>query len=245
MATPSAYAHYKCNDDAANTTVTDDGTGANNGVGNVNTSNYSVSGKINDAFEFNGSSEYITINDLAADVGSDTTGSISLWINGDAMDGVPFSFGDANAEQAIDVQFAGGGKFDVTLRDSGIQWQLRVDDALSTGTWYHLVVSQNGTSPVLYVNGVAVDQTFNNETDKTKWLADITGVDIARIGCYENNSTRGGYFDGIIDDIRYYQNHALTLQDVLNIYQGGTGTEDDPPPFFSTGFPFSQGFIIC
>ncbi|GAG73588.1 unnamed protein product [marine sediment metagenome] len=75
----SPYAHYKCNDDAANTTVTDDGTGSNNGTGNTNTSNYSVAGKINKGFEFNGSSDYIDITDLYTDIASDTTGSFAFW----------------------------------------------------------------------------------------------------------------------------------------------------------------------
>ena len=54
---------YKCNDNAGNTTVTDDGSGATNGTSSTNTSNWSVSGKINEAFDFTAaSSEYVNMN---------------------------------------------------------------------------------------------------------------------------------------------------------------------------------------
>ena len=37
------------------------------------------------------------------------------------------------------------------------------------------------------------------------------------------------YFNGKIDDVRYYQSKALTLAEVGTIYNSGNGTEDDKP----------------
>ena len=73
------YAHYKCNDDAANTTVTDDGSGSNNGTASANTSNLSAVGKINDCFDFD-NTYYIDINDLNTDIREDTEGTFTWWL---------------------------------------------------------------------------------------------------------------------------------------------------------------------
>src|SRR3990167_8894081 len=68
--------HFKLNDDAANTTVTDSGTGANNGTSSVNTSDLSVAGKINDAFDFT-PGEIVNISGIVSTIKDDTVGSIS------------------------------------------------------------------------------------------------------------------------------------------------------------------------
>ena len=49
-------------------------------------------------------------------------------------------------------------------------------------TWTHVAITQDGTEPVLYVDGVAVAQTFGVTTDKTVWFNDLIGLDNGRIG---------------------------------------------------------------
>lgn len=226
----SPYAHYKCNDDAGNTIVTDDGTGANNGVGNVNTSNYSVAGKINDAFEFNGSSEYINLDALATDIASDQIASISVWIKvtNHAVNGI-ITFGDTNVESYFDLHVSGGGVLLVDLINSGtIQWRHN-GGALSTGTWYHIVVVQDGTSPKIYVNSSDITN-LDITTDTTQWLSDISTIDNGRIGCINYNSLGNVFFfDGQTDDVRYYQNKALNQSEINTLYNSGAGTEADQP----------------
>lgn len=229
----SPFAHYKCNDNAANTTVTDDGTGANNGTGNVNTSNYSVSGQINNAFEFNGTSEYVNIDALEVDIDSDTSGSFSFWFKSGALDTTRCmcSLGDADAGTYIRIGVRSDDKVEVIFPSSGVnQWRmLSAPSSLTTNTWYYLVITQDGTSPKMYLNSVDVtDITIT--TDITFWFADITAeLDSARIGCQISSGGNQLFFDGQIDDFRYYQNKALNQTEIDAIYNSGTGTEEDQP----------------
>ena len=54
--------HWKCNDNAANTTVADSTANANNGVATFNTNTRSVAGRINRAFSLNGISHRVDIS---------------------------------------------------------------------------------------------------------------------------------------------------------------------------------------
>lgn len=223
------YAHYRCNDNAANTTVTDDGSGANNGVANVNTSNYSVAGKINQAFELNGSSEFIAVDALEVDIDSDTTGSISVWVEPDdvSVNNTVFSLGDTDSDSFFFIQFDTNGKLNVGIFKTGsYQWRHRSVAGSSANVNIHVMVIQNGTSPKIYVNNVDVTNLITS-VDITVWFSDIeAAVDNGRIGSI--NWTGGGnvsFFDGEIDDFRYYQNKVLTETDRLAIFKDGDGTE--------------------
>lgn len=232
----SPYAHYKCNDNTGNTTVTDDGTGSNNGTSSTNTSNLSATGKINNCFEFDSdNSEYVNIDALEQDIDSDTTGSISVWFNIADLSAhrTIFSLGDTNAENYFFIRAHDSGYIQVFFqKQSSTPWSfLSTETSISTGTWYHLVLVQNGTTPVLYINGSEETISFDDESDKTVWFSELEDeFDNGRLGC--NNFSGGGnqgFMDGKIDDFRYYQNKALSLNDISAIYNFGSGTEDDKP----------------
>lgn len=226
----SPYAHYKCNNDAGNTIVTDDGTGSNNGVASTNTSNLSIAGKINEAFNFNGSSEYINIDALEADIDTDTSGSFSFWVRfTNLTTATLINFGDTDGANYL-IIFMSSSKIKALFSQGTTQWSLEQTGTLSTATWYHVVLTQNATSPVLYVDSVDVTN-FTISTDKTLWFSDIeTELDNGRIGC-GNRASAGNFqfLDGDLDDIRYYQNKALTQGEVDAIYNSGAGTEADKP----------------
>jgi len=223
------YAHYKCNDDAANTTVTDDGSGANNGIGNVNTSNYSVVGKINEAFEFNGS-EYIDIGALESDISSDNIGSFAFWFKTTTVSGTGtiISFAKtAQPETLISIHRNGATvQVTATLSDA-VQWRCYTS-TISINTWYHVAVVQNGTESKLYLDG-SEDTTFNVTTDKTAWFDDISAIDNGRIGCISVYGLGNvDFFSGAVDDIRYYQS-VLSESDADILYNSGDGSEDQNP----------------
>ena len=225
----NTYAHFKCNDDAGNTVVTDDGSGSNNGVASTNTSNLSVVGKINDGFEFNGIDEYININDLWTDISSDITGSFSLWLF--PISGITFiGFGDTDQNDFLQLQYDDSAEqIDIYLRVSGLTlWGFQINN-ITSNTWFHLVLTHNGTTPALYVNGQSDSANFWSTLDKTAWLSALTGVDNGRVGCLNyNNTGNHRFFQGSIDDIRYYKS-ILTLSDAQFLYNSGNGREDEFP----------------
>lgn len=222
----SPYAHYKCNDNAGNTTVTDDGTGSNNGTSSTNTNNLSATGKINQAFEFNGSSEYIDIDALRQDIDSDSVGSFSFWfkttsdVDGDYI--ATFSDTLGSWDYLGFYAYDNGTDLQVILYG---KWGY--DVSITANEWHHLVLSQNGTEVKLYIDSVL--KTRNDSTDITAWFEDLPNIDNGYLGA-ENRNGSGlrNYFDGLIDDFRYYK-IALTSTHVSALYNSGSGTEDDDP----------------
>ena len=228
--------HYKCNDDAANTTITDDSGQANNGTlgGGDNTVDISQDpGKILKSLLMNGSDDYFNLDATWADVSSATSGAILVWIRPTDVtqnDDVIWQFGDTDAnEQVRLLQAPTDGKINGHLRIAGTtQWKWESDNAvIANDTWYQVVIRHDGVAMTLYIDGALVPITFSITTDKTKWFADLTGVDNIRFGC--RNSTGGGnslFWGGQFDDIRIL-NRDLTSDELAQLYNGGDGTEAD------------------
>jgi len=227
------FAHYKMNDNAGNTTVVDDGTGANNGTAQQNTSSLTTTGRINEALDFNGSSDYIDLTStLLPDIRTDTTGTIALWVNlnnfNDAWQFWYIGDGSGVVERFQFRIVSGTGVVLCQGADNTgtTQWQFTSDNPLTTGTWYHIVLVQDGISPLLYINGAVTPITFSTTTDTTFWYGDEgTNLVDMFIGASKFNNTIQQFIDGKIDDVRYYQNKALTSDEVVLLYNSGTGTE--------------------
>jgi len=235
--TPATYCQYKCNDNSDENVA--DAVGSNNAVaydgdGVLSTTNMRVDGKVNYALEFqveNG--EYLNCDTLFDDIKTDTTGSICTWVYVDELNTAKLvcSVADTSADEHLFFQIGTDGKVYIGLVDTGgdTEWYLVTSSAvISATTWTHLALVQDGTEPVLYVNGSAANITWSNEDDKTKWLADLANINNMRIACQNyNGSGNSDFLNGRIDDFRYYQNTALTAAEVKALYNSGNGTEDD------------------
>jgi len=251
------YTQFKCNDDAASTVVTDDGSGANNGTSSTNTSNLSVVGKINDAFEFtSASSEYINTDNLITDIGSDTVGTFAFWWNPDDEDAANniIVFGDTDGDAFWKI-FTYLGKLYVSMQVDGSNaayWICAGETA--TATWQHFAVVQDGSALKIYRNGVDITPTpsLYGTGAASDWISYVSAADNGRIGCSNSNNGGNLYFaDGLLDDLRYYQAVALTQAQVQEIYNSGSGTESKhvdtitvPTEAYGGQTPRSKGYIF-
>jgi len=90
---------------------------------------------------------------------------------------------------------------------------------LSTGTWYHLVVTFVSSSNTLSCYK-------NNDSPGT--AAGVTYIDSAgaafRIGGYNTASL---YSDGLIDEVAFWKGTALSASDVASLYNSGAGIPYD------------------
>lgn len=220
----SPFAHMLLEDN------TDEGAGAN-AVTDIGTPTYTA-GKLNNAFTGDGSTDALNLDALRTDIASDTTGSFSVWFNITAISGTGaiFMFGDTNANENIRMRINNGGIIDITQNVAGgTKWTHESVGALSTGIWYNMVLVQDGISPKIYLDGTDITNLVGT-IDTTSWFSDGTGIDNGRLGC--SNSASGGntqFFNGQIDDFRYYKNAVLTQADVDLLYNSGTGTQDTNP----------------
>ncbi len=231
-----SFLEYKLNDNAGNSTITDNGTGANNGGmyssnTTINTSAVSVAGKIGQAISFTSASSHniqmasATITTIATDI----VGGISLWIKPNSAAGYIFSISRATGQSnVLYLSNNGAGLNGEIIKDNITKWQFTTNNVVSDGSWNHIVLSQNGVTPVVYVNNSVLSTSFVNVTDITAWIASMGTVDTGRIGT--SSFGAGGntnYFNGVIDDVRYYRT-ALSSFDVATLYAEGNGTEGFP-----------------
>lgn len=180
-----------------------------------------------------GGNEYININGvLINSLATTTKGTWSLWVK--PVDATPsgtemfIAFGDTNATEVIRMRIRPSGELIADLYDAGVKyWDVQTDSVIfSDNTWIHLALVQDGISPVLYVDGVAVPQTFTDSTDKTKWFNDLTGLDNGRIGCQNlANLTNVNFFNGNVDEVLFI-NRDLSAAQILDIYNAGSPKDE-------------------
>lgn len=209
---------------SASAGTTRDGSG-NNNTGTLTNMNQNTSvngGKLGQALNFNGSSNYVRINSVADDVQTGAA-TVSLWFKpastfsaANTVDQTIFSISDANSNNDL--------RFRLRQADGFLSWQtvslFTVDDSVSSisswqaNTWYHIVgtISADGSAKVLYVNGV--------EENLTTGLSARGGTlsTEATIGVLDNLTE---YFNGAIDDVRVY-NRALSPAEIQQLYKLGT-----------------------
>jgi hypothetical protein len=165
----------------------------------------SVSGKIGDAFDFDGSEGTgITMGlssppptTLCGWVNLDSTSAEAVVVNNPGFGGqnLYVQSGDAIAEVILDNN------------DNSIQAR----SSVSTGNWYHLVavLDSNSGQVELYVNG--------QEKSSQSWDGTYDGdSNIDNIGTDELNAPEQP-LDGKIDDVRVY-NRALSANEVSALY---------------------------
>jgi hypothetical protein len=227
---PEPALHYKLNDDLATTAVIDTGSLGINGTsvgGNTNTMH--VPGKIGGAFDFDGSSDYVNISSAVSSVRTDTTGTLSFWMNTDTWTGSPRPFSMSNfASQRTRtlVELDTGFKLNFyVINDNTTLTHARTTTNMTTSAWHHIAIVQDGTAVKLYLDGV--DDT-NLLTGGTHWYNDATThtQDTMLIAAGTGISTFAQHYDGTLDDFRMYSTEALTSNQIAEIYHGGRGTEE-------------------
>ena len=181
-----------------------------------------VAGKINTAYDFDGTSDYITIPDHA-DINFGTTDSftISVWFKStdsgtyaeifEKQDGTPMyqaTMTDGAAEDSLDCNIRGTNNNLVT---ASLTWSNYND-----GNWHHLVMVRSVAYDKLmvFMDGV----NLVNATDTTTGtLSNTATLKIA------TGNNPGSPLAATLDDFRLYR-EALTSVDIANLYVSGHTT---------------------
>lgn len=196
--------------------------GTNNGATHNATGGFDNLGS--GAFQFDGVDDFINIDTAQTTLASTTQGTWTAWVK--PVDATPLAsetfiaFGDTDANEFIYITIFPSGILNAFARSAvELKFTLQTDSAVfSDNTWTHIALVQDGTSPILYVDGVAVAQTFLTEIDKTYWFNDSAGIDNGRIGdVNRNNDGEVLHFNGPIDDVRIYD-RALSSDEMKRLY---------------------------
>lgn len=233
----TSLVHFKCNDNAGNSTVANNGSSTNAGAINasgttINSNLVSVVGKITSAFTLvQASNHNVSMNATdVATIKSDTTGSICLWVNPTLSAGGGSLVSAWRATGGFGVQFnIGTYGLNVAIDNSTANVLTATALVANTfdGTWKHIVVAQNSGGPIIYVNGGTVSVNYVVSTSVGAWLATLPSITNFLIGARNNGGAYDNSFGGSVDDIRYYRT-SITSSNVQALYAEGNGNEGQP-----------------
>lgn len=194
------------------TTTTDaNGMPRGNVINVANTTSHWVSGKHNQACNFDGINDYITVTDYSPPFGADDR-TITAWIQTTGH-GAVAAWGGTSAGKKyhfrLENEATHRGKLRLEVANGYIIGSTPVND----GEWHHIamVFSNDGSPDVadtrLYVDGQLeeIDSVSSQTIDTTSTTVTI-GTD-----------SQDRYFPGIIDELRIYP-RALTAMELLNQY---------------------------
>ena len=154
------------------------------------------------ALNFDGINDLVSIPN-AVDFNLTNSFTLEAWVRPDtAVNWTPVIAKAENTSSGDSgyVFFSQGpGKPRGWLSNSGATWSVTGPTALPTGTWSHLAFTHDGTYLRLYANGQLVATSSPTTITAKATVADL------EIG----HSFFGGYFDGLIDEVRIY-NEALS-----------------------------------
>ena len=207
-------------------------------------------GNANSAYYFNGSSAYITVplsssvfsNDFTASVWFNTFDLANAWPTLlDEQGNSPFRLftsGDSCGCSSPDHLFSYA-----TYPGPSFNWWVSLTNQTTPiGTYCQAVVTKAGGTVTMYFNSQAVaSNTVASPTTITGSYLTVGTLDPAVFG-----PASGGYFHGIIDDIRIY-NRALSDSEVQALY-AIESTPPSPPPCVAyaatANVIVTNGFVI-
>jgi flagellin-like protein len=196
-------------DEGSETTTYDNSGNGNNGT-LVNGPTW-TSGKIESAVNFDGTDDYVSVPD-ADSLDFTTAMTVMAWVK---LDDITADHWVASKSGYVDGEFA-------TWRIGYISWSGFVflfrewDGVVSsttfptTGTWYHIAATYDGSHTKIYVNGV-LEGTLAYSTP-----IEVTDYPLY-IGSGSWAETPELFFDGTIDEVRVYD-RALSAVEISDIY---------------------------
>jgi len=196
-----------------------DSFGSNNGT-DIGGLTYTT-GKIGNAFQFNGTTSYVSLPNSANQFNFTGDFSVSCWFKTNTVSGNQMIFSN--------LAYNGGNRrgYYIVLAGNTIgcwltnhpQYQeFYTSGVISTGTWYHLSVTRESGVVKIYLNGTLLATDTNAIT-----LGNYVTV-LTSIGAYTNGVSTTSHFNGQIDALNIWQKE-LTASEITELYNSGNGAQ--------------------
>ncbi len=174
----------------------------------INNPTWTVAGRVHGGLVLNGTNQSISVPySTRLDVGARNI-VVSAWIKTTSANGTIISQGQlSNDHIALQVV---GGKARFQFNPGGGPFGVTGTKTVNDGNWHLVTGVRTGVqSGTLYVDGV-LDGTFN-------LTGSFTGVN-ATTPLLIGASSTGGYFNGAIDDVRFYNDRIFDANDAAALY---------------------------
>ena len=205
--------YYKLDDTSG--TTSEDSTGFSNmsEIGSSSTPN--SMGILNKAWHFNQDSGKL-VGDTNVGITGNDARTISAWVKMDAgaTETILWGFGVASPSNTHWTMLLRPGRlyFSAWANDMNME---STTSSTTTETWYHVVVTHNGTTTRVYLDGVSV----GNKT--TTYNTEVSAFEIG--GNPQDQSTAG---DVIVDEVGIWS-RALNSTEISELYNSGDGLSYD------------------
>ncbi|MBI2595346.1 four helix bundle protein [Candidatus Daviesbacteria bacterium] len=195
--------------------VTDASGNSNNGESCPNAdANDPLTGKFGNAGDFDGTNDYVNIDDNDGLTPSRVTVAAWLYRGRTVTAEMAINKGDGstNANSSYELGFRSANNFPIFEVSTGSAWVTATGTtAISTSTWAHVVGTYDGKEVRIFVNGVL-------EESSSTTTSVVNDTNALRIG-----STSGGFnFQGRVDEVRVY-NRAISPAEVSQLYNFAPG----------------------
>ena len=169
-------------------------------------------GKLNNAVSLDGGDDYVDLPDGILNGAGACT--VAAWVNPDTLSTWAriFDFGTGTTSYMFLAPKAGGSnalRFAITTNSYNNEQQINASAPLPAGVWSHVAVTLNGSTGILYVNGVEVGRN----SSMTLTPASLGSTTQNYIGKAQFPDP---YFDGRVDDF-YVYNYALSPAEVAGL----------------------------
>jgi len=205
-------AHWKMDDNAANTTVTDSSGKGNHGIARRNTSALSTPGKFDGALTFNGSSDYINCgNNSSLDLTDNFT--VAAWIKPHSFSylaGIVSKYHIPDA-RSYTLRLNKNSPYNKLM--FGGHTNVTSVSTLNADQWYFVVGMRDSGVGKIYIN---------NRFDASAPVSILSSSDSLYIGMDYKPDAR--HFDGVIDNVTIF-NRKLSGTEINTLYNEGLGIE--------------------
>jgi hypothetical protein len=164
------------------------------------------------ALSFNGVNDTVDISAIVNDLSNTIVGTIMFWVKPTvlaATTNTMVGFGDTDANEFFFIKNNDAtGVIDAFFRVAGTtQWRTNTTNSvLSVGVWTHYAIVQDGTQVKMYVNGSIASTIFTDDTDKTAWFRELTGIDNALLGATKRNNLGAiDFYNGLMDEYKQFK----------------------------------------
>ena len=206
-------------DEGAGTTAVDSSGNNNNGT-LIDNPDW-VDGKIGKALEFNGSTNYVEINDSDSLDGFDEI-TIEAWVKpilgqrGAVVSRYLYDYNIPINERVYELTVEQGGTIGFALSSDGSSatW-LESNNTVQNNEWNHIAAVSDGNTMRIYING---EQDPNTKAAPASLHSSSYNL---QIGTWEYSpNQRDTYFNGVIDEVKIY-NRALSAEEIKADYEAG------------------------
>ena len=186
----------------------------------LSTTTSPVIGKVGQALNFNGTTQYIDMGDVL-DFGYQQPWTVAAWVKLNSTAGVSSIVSkEARANPfggwALDLN-AGKVRCSYINNYSTNYFQTQSNAVISANVWVHVAAVYTTNACALYVNGVAVAQTVTQANAN----GDINTANHLNVGGRDDNAAPSdSLMRGALDDVRVY-NRALSSGEVAALYAAG------------------------